>query len=178
MSRAVIPAGIRGPAERRMTMSNKSNRTEDLLSKPEGLYRGLDATGCRMSRRDLLRYSSRTAVVTAIGMAGLLELLANREAIAQHTVIQLLGVTHEPNFPDETPHRHTFSARFRPTKITPVTIVGDVSGRTQAVISTGSEKEDQHFHTIQGTGVILNTLILSGTENDVPNEHSHQVSIE
>jgi hypothetical protein len=136
-------------------MSNRSNRTEELLSKPGGLYRGLDATGSRMSRRELLRYSSRTAVVTAIGMAGLLELLGNREAIAQGMVIALLGVTREPNFPDETPHRHTFSARFRPTKITTSTIVGDVSGRTQAVISTGSEKEDQHFHNIQGTGVIL-----------------------
>ena len=159
-------------------MSNRSNRTEELLSKPGGLYRGLDATGPRMSRRELLRYCSRTAVVTAIGMAGLLDLLANREAIAQGMVIALLGVTREPNFPDETPHRHTFSARFRPTKITPSAIVGDVSGRTQAVISTGTEKEDQHFHSIQGTGVMLDALILSGTENDVPGEHKHQVSIE
>src|SRR5215813_12879587 len=122
-----------------MTMSNKSNRTEELLSKPGGLYRGLDATGSRMSRRELLRYSSKTAVVTAIGMAGLLDLLANREAIAQGMgVIQLLGVTREPNFPEETPHRHTFSARFQPTRrITPSAIVGDVTGRTAAVISTG-----------------------------------------
>src|SRR5215510_8785009 len=161
-----------------MPMTSRSNRTEELLSKPEGLYRGLDATGSRMSRRELLRYSSRTAVVTAIGMAGLLELLENREAIAQGMAIALVGVTREPNFPDETPHRHTFSARFQPTKITASTIVGDVSGRTQAVISTSSEKEDQHFHNIQGTGVILSTLILSGTENDLPGEHSHQVSIE
>ena len=160
-------------------MSNRSNRTEELLSKPEGLYRGLDATGSRMSRRELLRYSSRTAVVTAIGMAGLLDLLANREAIAQGMgVIQLVGVTREPNLPEETPHRHTFSARFRPTSVTSSAIVGDVSGRTQAVISTGSEKEEQHFHNIQGTGVPLGTLILSGTENDAPEGHSHQVSVE
>ena len=160
-------------------MSNKSNRTEELLSKPGGLYRGLDATGSRMSRRELLRFSSRTAVVTAIGMAGLLELLGNREAIAQGMgVIQLVGVTREPNVPTETPHRHTFSARFRPTNVSPSAIVGDVSGRTQAVISTGTEKEDQHFHNIQQTGVPLSTLILSGTENDVAGEHSHLVSIE
>ena len=155
-------------------MSNRSNRREELLSKPEGLYRGLDATGSRMSRRELLRYSSRTAVVTAIGMAGLLDLLANREAIAQGMVIQLVGMTREPNFPAETPHRHTFSARFRPTKSP---IVGDVSGRTQAVISTGTEKEDQHFHVIQATGVELESLVLSGTENNEPGEHSHLVSI-
>jgi len=160
-------------------MRNRSNRREELLSKPEGLYRGLDATGSRMSRRELLRYSSRTAVVTAIGMAGLLDLLANREAIAQGMgVIQLVGVTREPNLPEETPHRHTFSARFRPTSITPSAIVGDVSGRTQAVISTGTEKEDQHFHNIQETGLTLSALILSGTENDVPGEHKHLVSIE
>jgi len=111
-------------------------------------------------------------------MAGLLELLENREAIAQGMVIQIVGVTREPNFPDETPHRHTFSARFRPTRITPSAIVGDVTGRTQAVISTGTAKEDQHFHDIEGTGVVLDVLILSGTENNVPGEHKHQVSIE
>ena len=159
-------------------MSRGSKRTEELLSKPGGLYRGLDATGPRMSRRELLRYSSSTAVVTAVGMTGLLELLGSREAIAQGMVIALVGVTREPNFPDETPHRHTFGIRFRPTRITPSAIVGDVSGRTHAVISTGPENEDQHFHDIQGTGVSLETLILSGTENNEPGEHSHQVSIE
>jgi|SRR5881296_1468828 len=161
-----------------MTMNSRSNRTEELLSKPEGVYRGLGASGSRMSRRELLRHTSSTAVVTAIGMAGLLELLENREAIAQGMVIQIVGVTREPNFPDETPHRHTFSARFRPTRITPSAIVGDVTGRTQAVISTGTAKEDQHFHDIEGTGVVLDVLILSGTENNVPGEHKHQVSIE
>jgi len=159
-------------------MNSRSNRPEELLSKPEGVYRGLGASGSRMSRRELLRHTSSTAVVTAIGMAGLLELLENREAIAQGMVIQIVGVTREPNFPDETPHRHTFSARFRPTRITPSAIVGDVTGRTQAVISTGTAKEDQHFHDIEGTGVVLDALILSGTENNVPGEHKHQVSIE
>ena len=159
-------------------MSSRSNRMEELLSKPGGVYRGLDATGSRMSRRELLRHTSSTAVVTAIGMAGLLELLENRQAIAQGMVIELVGVTREPNFPEETPHRHTFSARFQPTRITPSTIVGDVTGRTQAVISTGTAKEDQHFHDIHGTGVVLDALILSGTENNVSGEHKHQVSIE
>jgi hypothetical protein len=159
-------------------MTSRSNRTEELLSKPAGIYLGLHATGSRMSRRELLRYTSRTTVVTAIGMAGLLELLENREAIAQGMVIQIVGVTREPNFPDETPHRHTFSARFQPTRITPSAIVGDVTGRTQAVISTGTTKEDQHFHDIEGTGVVLDALILSGTENNVAGEHKHLVSIE
>ena len=159
-------------------MNSRSNRTEELLSKPEGVYRGLGASGSRMSRRELLRHTSSTAVVTAIGMAGLLELLENREAIAQGMVIQIVGVTREPNFPDETPHRHTFSARFRPTRITPSAIVGDVTGRTQAVISTGTAKEDQHFHLIEATDVELEDLILSGTENNEPGEHSHLVSIE
>src|SRR6266705_1568979 len=138
-------------------MSSRSNRMEELLSKPGGVYRGLDATGSRVSRR---------------------ELLETREAIAQGMVIELVGVTREPNFPEETPHRHTFSARFQPTRISTSTIVGDVTGRTQAVISTGTAKEDQHFHDIQGTGVVLDALILSGTENNVPGEHKHQVSIE
>jgi hypothetical protein len=161
-----------------MTMNSRSNRTEDFLSKPEGVYSGRAATGFRMSRRELLRYTSSTAVVTAIGMAGLLELLENREAIAQGMVIQIVGVTREPNFPEETPHRHTFSARFHPTRISPSTIVGDVTGRTQAVVSTGTAKEDQHFHEIEGTGVVLSALILSGTENNVSGEHKHLVSIE
>jgi len=159
-------------------MSSRNNRMEELLAKPEGIYRGLGASGSRMSRRELLRYTSSTAVVTAIGMAGLLELLENREAIAQGMVIELVGVTREPNFPEETPHRHTFSARFHPTRITPSAIVGDVTGRTQAVISTGTAKEDQHFHDIEGTGVVLDALILSGTENNVSGEHKHLVSIE
>ena len=159
-------------------MSSRNNRMEELLAKPEGIYRGLGASGSRMSRRELLRYTSSTAVVTAIGMAGLLELLENREAIAQGMVIELVGVTREPNFPEETPHRHTFSARFHPTRIAPSAIVGDVTGRTQAVISTGTAKEDQHFHDIEGTGVVLDALILSGTENNVSGEHKHLVSIE
>jgi hypothetical protein len=46
------------------------------------------------------------------------------------------------------------------------------------VISTSSVKEDQHFHVIEGTDVELEALILSGTENNEPDEHSHMVSIE
>jgi hypothetical protein len=82
-----------------------------------------------------------------------------------------------------------FACRFRfargsipgyrfPVPATPSAIIGDVSGRTQSVISTGSVKEDQHFHLIEATGVALEDLILSGTENNEPGEHSHLVSIE
>src|SRR5262245_32871291 len=108
--------------ERGMTMSNGRKRTEELLSKPGGIYRGLEATGARLSRRELLRYCSSTTAVTVIGMTGLLELLGNRDAIAEGGVIAMVGLTREPNFPDETPHRHTFGIRFRPTKVTPAAI--------------------------------------------------------
>jgi hypothetical protein len=103
-----------------------------------------------------------------------------RPATVQHPYLPPYSpvAPREPNLPEETPHRHTFSARFEPTRITPSTIVGDVTGRTQAVISTGTVKEDQHFHDIEGTGVVLDALILSGTENNVPGEHKHLVSIE
>ena len=93
-------------------------------------------------------------------------------------MIPIVGITHEPDEEEETPHRHTFSARFRVTSVSPSAIIGDVSGRTAAVISTGSVEEDQHFHLIQATGVELEALILSGTENNEPNEHSHLISLE
>jgi hypothetical protein len=131
-----------------------------------------------INRRTLFRYGSGTAVVAAFGMTGLLELFANREALAAGTVIPLVGITREPDEADETPHRHTFSVRFRVTSVSPSAIIGDVSGRTHSVISTGAEKEDQHFHLIEETGIELETVILSGTENNEPGEHSHLISIE
>ena len=143
---------------------------------------GHPATERRISRRALFRYGSGTVVVAGVGLAGLLELIEHREAIAAGaiaagTVIAIHGITREPDEADETPHRHTFSARFVVTSVSP-SIIGDVSGRTALVISTGPEKEDQHFHLIEGTGVPLEDLILSGTENNEPGEHSHFVSIE
>ena len=159
-------------------MNFRGRRTEQLLLKLAGDDPGRSATGPQISRRALFRYSSGTAVVAYAGLAGLLELLEHREAIAAGTVIPLHGVTREPDEPEETPHRHTFAARFVVTSVSPSAIIGDVSGRTQAVISTGSEKEDQHFHLIEGTDVELEALILSGTENNEPGEHAHQVSIE
>jgi hypothetical protein len=159
-------------------MNFKGHRAEHLLSNLAGDNPGRPATGSRISRRALLRYGSGTAVVAGVGLAGLLELLEHREAIAAGTVIPIVGITREPDEAEETPHRHTFSARFVVTSVSPSAIIGDVSGRTQAVISTGSVQEDQHFHVIEGTDVVLEALILSGTENNEPGEHSHLVSIE
>jgi hypothetical protein len=159
-------------------MNFSGHRAEQLLSKFAGDDPGRPATGPRISRRALFRYGSGTVVVAGVGLAGLLELLENREAIAAGTVISIHGMTREPDEADETPHRHTFSARFVVTSVSPSSIIGDVSGRTHAVISTGSVEEDKHFHVIEGTNVELEALILSGTENNEPDEHSHLVSIE
>ena len=158
-------------------MNFRGHRAEHRLSNLAGDHPGRPATGSRISRRALLRYGSGTAVVTG-GLAGLLELLTQREAIAAGTVIPIVGITREPDEAEETPHRHTFSARFVVTSVSPSAIIGDVSGRTQAVISTGPVREDQHFHVIEGTDVELEALIFSGTENNEPGEHSHLVSIE
>jgi len=136
------------------------------------------AIGSRINRRTLFRYGSGAAVIAGIGFAGLLELLENREAIAGIMVIGLHGITREPDELEEIPHRHSFSATFRVTSVSPSGIMGDVSGRTGRVISTGSEREEQHFHLIRGTDVALESLLLSGTENDEPDEHSHLLSLE
>ena len=136
------------------------------------------ATGSGISRRMLLRYGSGTAVIAGIGLAGMLEILDDREAIAAGMVLGIHGITREPDEADETPHRHAFAALFRVTSVSPSAIVGDVSGRTSRVISTGTEREDQHFHRIKGTDVALETLILSGTEDDEEGEHAHLVSLE
>src|SRR5436309_8208245 len=136
-------------------MNFKETRTEQLLAELWEQNPGRDATGARISRRKLLRSSAGTAVVATVGMSGLLELLSNREAFAAGMVIVIVGVTREPNLSEETPHRHTFSVRFQITSISPApfpegsVIMGNVAGRTEAVISTGSVPEDQHWHLIQ-----------------------------
>jgi hypothetical protein len=117
--------------------------------------------------------------VAAVGIGGLLELLANREAIAAGMVIPIVVVTHAPfEAPDETPHRHTFSVRFQVTSVSPTAIIGTVVGRTEAVISTSSVEEEQHFHFIEKQSVSLEDLIFSGPENNETGEHTHQLSIE
>jgi hypothetical protein len=62
--------------------------------------------------------------------------------------------------------------------VAPTGITGNVSGRTEAVISTGTKREDQHFHLIQKAPSFLEDLFLSGTENNGATGHQHLVSIE
>ena len=156
-----------------------SRTYQTLLSALWEQYRTRVAIGPQIGRRALLRSGTGIAAVSVVGISGLLELLMHREAFAAGMVIPLVGVTHEPFMdPDETPHRHTFSARFQVTDVSPTAIMGTISGRTARVISTGSEKEDQHFHIIQAQDVSLEQLILSGPEDNEEGEHAHQVSIE
>jgi hypothetical protein len=159
-------------------MNFRGQRAERPLSTVGGDDARHAAPDSRIGRRALFKYGSGTVVLASVGLSGLMQLLENREAIAAGMVIPLHGITREPDEAEETPHRHTFSARFRVTSVSPSAIIGDVSGRTERVISTGSEDEDQHFHLIEGTDVSLEALILSGTENNEPDEHSHLVSIE
>jgi len=157
-------------------MESRNSHVKQLLS--EGYLSG-GATGPRISRRALLGASAGGAVVTAVGIGGLLELLANRDAIAAGMVVAIVGVTREPfEAPDETPHRHTFSVRFHVTDVSPTAIMGTVVGRTEAVISTSDVAEEQHFHLISMQDVSLENFILSGPENNESGEHTHQLSIE
>jgi hypothetical protein len=142
-------------------------------------WRNRAAARSGISRRALLRSGTGIAAVSAVGIGGLLELLANREAIAAGMVIPIVGVTREPFMdPDETPHRHTFSARFHVTDVSDTAIMGTIVGRTERVISTGSDREEQHFHLIPSQSISLEQVILSGPENNESGEHAHEVSIE
>jgi hypothetical protein len=170
-------------------MNSRASRTERLLSELEEKflseleeeYLARDGTRPRItrriSRRELLRSGAGTAIVSAVGAAGLAELLANREAIAAGQVIALTGVTRERIPGSEVPHRHTFSATFTTTSISPSSIVGNVSGGTNGLIQTSSTVEEPHFHSIQGIGVRLEQLIFSGPENNEAGEHRHHVSV-
>jgi len=160
-------------------MNSSNGGTKQLLSELSEGYGSRGATRFQISRRALLRSSAGGVMVSAVGIGGLLELLANREAIAAGMVIPIVGVTREPFMaPDETPHRHTFSVRFRVTDVSATAIMGTVVGRTHAVISTSAVKEEQHFHLIPSQSVSLEQLILTGPEDNESGEHSHQVSIE
>jgi hypothetical protein len=131
----------------------------------------------RISRRELLRSTAGNAVVKAVGIGGLLELLANREAIAAGNVIAIHGVTRERTPTTETPHRHTFAAQFVVTSVTSSSIIGDLYGRTAAVISTGGVREDQHAHLLQSTQVSLEQLIFTGPEIGEEDGHTHLVAL-
>ena len=154
-----------------------SRNSQTILSALWERYRSRVSTGSGFGRRAFLRSGTGIVAVSAVGISGLLELLANREALAVGMVIPIVGVTREPFMdPDETPHRHTFSVRFHVTDVS--TMMGTVVGRTERVISTSSVIEEQHFHLIPAQSVSLEDLILSGPENEEEGEHTHEVSIE
>jgi hypothetical protein len=159
-------------------MNGRDSRTEELLSELTEQYSGRDAKVRRISRRRLFRSLAGNTVVSAIGVGGLLELLASREALAAGMQITIDGVTREPNQADETPHRHLFTVTFQVTSISPTAIMGNVNGRAGHVISTSSVPEDDHFHVIQWSGVSLEQLVLSGPEDNEAGGHMHPVSIE
>src|SRR5437762_1744267 len=129
-------------------MNSTDTRIEELLAELREQYARRDADATRISRRKLLRSTMGNAVVAAVGLDMLVELLENREAFAAGQVIAISGVTREPDQSDETAHRHTFGVRFDVGSVSPSGISGMVSGRTEAVISTSSTREDQHYHII------------------------------
>jgi len=162
-------------------MSRKDNRTEQHLSElleleEEHLRRTAKERG--ISRRRLLGSMAGNTVISAVGIGGLLELLANREALAVGTQITLDGVTRERTPLSETPHRHLFSATFQVISVSPSAITGNVVGRAGHVISTSNVAEDDHFHVISWSNISLEQLIYTGPEDNEPGGHMHQVSIE
>src|SRR5262245_24522804 len=160
-------------------MDPSNSRMKQLLSELWEKHRSRSGGRFQITRRVLLKSGAGGALVSAVGLGGLLELLANREALAAGLVIPIVGVTREPFMdPDETPHRHTFSVHFGVTDVSPTAILGTVVGRTLRVISTSDVEEEQHFHFISSESVSLEDLILSGPENNESGEHTHQVSIE
>src|SRR3954451_5281194 len=67
---------------RRGTMNRADSRPTELLSELEKEYRSRLRKGHTMSRRRLLGSMTGNAVVAAVGIGGLLELLASGDAIA------------------------------------------------------------------------------------------------
>jgi len=164
--------------ERVKAMKSRLSREERFLLELEEEFPSPESTEPRVvSRRELLRMSGKNAVVTAIGVGGLLELLANREAVAAGFIVGIVGVTREPSEEEETPHRHTFAARFLVTSVSPDAVSGKVYGQTYATISTGSEREDRHFHYIPLQMTSLEALVNTGPENNKAGEHVHPVGL-
>jgi hypothetical protein len=159
-------------------VNNADSRIEQRLLDLNEENLGRAANGRRISRRRLFGSLASNTVVSAVGIGGLLELLASREALAVGMQITIDGVTREPNQAEETPHRHLFSVTFQVTSISPSAIMGNAVGRAGHVISTSSVPEDDHFHIIQMGGISLEQLILSGPEDNMSGGHMHVVSIE
>src|SRR5438552_14435129 len=81
--------------ERKGTMYCADSRTEQRLLELEEEYLKRAPKGRRIGRRQLFRSLAGNTVVTAIGLGGLLELLASREALAVGMQIEFNGVTRE-----------------------------------------------------------------------------------
>src|SRR3954447_2574115 len=113
---------------RRVTMNRADSRPTELLLELEREYRSRLGKGRTMSRRRLLGSISGNTVVAAVGIGGLLELLASRDAIAAGTQITIDGVTREPDEEEETPHRHLFTVTFQVFSVSPTAIMGSVNG--------------------------------------------------
>jgi hypothetical protein len=135
----------------------------------------------RISRRELLKSSAGTAVVSAVGAAGLLELLSNRKAVAAGAIIAIVGVTSEVGEHSaktvEPAHRHTFDAGFFVRSLNRSTgeIRGDIFGQTVLTLSTGFEIEDAHVHLIKMKNVLLrldSTIVTLETD-----EHVHVLRV-
>src|SRR3989442_571708 len=86
-----------GIAERRMIVNFRGQQAEQRLSADAVDAPVRPASGAGISRRALFRYGSATAVIAGVGLAGLLELLENREAIAAGMELGLHGITREPD---------------------------------------------------------------------------------
>lgn len=125
--------------------------------------------GKEIRRRDLLKGMATSPVVATLGTGGLLSLLANRQAVAQGTVIEITGVTAGSG------HVHTFTAGFRLRNINTETgvITGDIVGRTLATIATGGSPAQDHLHTVRMLGVQIGQSV--NTSTDFFHAHSLQV---
>lgn len=134
----------------------------------------------KISRREILRSASGTAVVSAVGIGGLLSMLANRQAVAAGTTIAVVGVTDERgdrilNTPGAA-HRHTFRAGFIVKSINPDTgvIIGDLVGQTDLTLETGPHDEPPHRHPIR----IMNAQIGGTVDTGVASFHAHSLRVD
>src|SRR5947208_2634251 len=110
-------------------MNGRDNRLKELLLELDERTRRRARKERGISRRRLLGSISGSTVVAAVGIGGLMELLATGEALAVGMQITIDGVTREPDQQEETPHRHLFTVTFQVTSVSPTAIMGNVNGR-------------------------------------------------
>jgi hypothetical protein len=134
----------------------------------------------QLTRRELLKSGSTGTVIAAVGVGGLLSMLANRQAVAAGAIIAVVGVTSDvgdrnPNTPGAA-HRHTFDAGFFVRSINPNTgvITGDLFGQTRLVIETGPDDEEFHIHPIRLLGVRIGDTV----NTRVADFHAHSLHVD